>query len=436
MKSDVIIVGLDIGTTKIALVAGRKNKDGEIEILGYGKIPLYDQFPDEESKNDHIVESIRDLVAEVSLKAGVEIKSVNVVNSSARYRTFDQYGTMIRDNCIKKITQEEVDRFCDKSTLPMSQGEKVIRVIPQEFNIGSLIRGNESSLELKARADKLTDEFGFKLASGEFFVKYIPKRFLFDEDNGIIDPVGKTGLILETKFIIVVGEIDAEENLCKCIMEAGLIIGNIILEPFASAAAVLTDNEKQSGVLMVDIGGHTSTLVIYQKGIIRHTAFIPLGAENLTEDLMGAYSIKKEQAEKLKVKFCSALANEYSEDEIIVIPGAKGKGPKEINRRHMIRTIQLRLEEIFEKVINEIKNAGHEKKLQGGIVITGGGALLKQVDKFAQYWTAKDTRIGYPARQLANAVSGELSSPMYATSLGIVISGLSRTEKTTTRKNK
>jgi cell division protein FtsA len=242
-------------------------------------------------------------------------------------------------------------------------------------------------------------------------------------------PKGYIGSSLEANFHIIIGQTAAAKNIYKCVRKAGLEVVELILEPIASAEAVLSEDEKEAGVVLVDIGGGTSDIAIFHAGIIRHTSVIPLGGEIITEDIKEGCSIIKKHAEELKVKFGSALARENREEEIVAIPGLRGRTPKEISLKNLASIIQARMEEIIEHIYYEIKNSGYEKKLICGIVLTGGGAHLKHIAQLTEFMTGLETRIGYPSEHLSNDVPAEMASPMFATGVGLVIEGIGRYQK-------
>ena len=386
MKNSEIIVGLDIGTTKSAVIVGRKNEFGKLEILGYGKTPSIGVRRGVVANIDNTVQSIKEAVAEASRQSGVDIKFVNVGIAGQHIKSLQHRGSLIRKDGDTEITQEDIDNLSGSIyNLAMNPGEEIIEVIPQDYSI--------------------------------------------DGDHGIREPKGNCGCNIEANFHIIVGQTAAAKNIYRCVKRAGLEVVDLILEPIASAEAVLTEDEKEAGVALVDIGGGTSDIAIFHENIIRHTAVVPLGGNIITDDIREGCTIVRKNAEELKVRFGSALAMENKDEEIVTIPGLPGRPPKEISMKNLASIIQARMEEIIEYVYYEIKNSGYEKKLIGGIVLTGGGALLKHLAQLVEYKTGLDTRIGYPNVHLAGDVNPEIASPMYSTGVGLVIVGIDRYEK-------
>lgn len=382
MESE-IIVGLDIGTTKIACIVGSKNEFGKIEILGYGKTESIGVKRGVVANIENTVQSIRKAVKQAEEKSGVAIKYVNVGIAGQHIKSHQHRGNIIRDDDDKEITMEEIDSLTQNMyKLSMAPGEEIIDVIPQDY--------------------------------------------IIDNESGITEPVGMLGNNLEANFHIIIGQTASAKNIYKCIKKADLEMVNLILEPIASAQAVLGEEEKEAGVVLVDIGGGTTDIAIFQDKIIRHSAVIPFGGDIVTEDVKEGCTIIKKHAEELKVKFGSALASENRDDEVVAIPGLRGRPPKEITLKNLASIIQARMEEIVEQIFFEIKNSGFEKKLIAGIVLTGGGAQLKHVDQLTEFTTGMATRIGYPNEHLAVDVTDEMASPMYATGVGLVIEGISR----------
>jgi len=386
MEATEIVVGLDIGTTKIAAIVGSRNEHGKIEILGIGKSESIGVTRGMVANIEKTVHSIKAAVEEAEQKSGVNIRVVNVGIAGQHIKSIQHRGNIMRNTLEDEIKQLDVDVLVENMyKLVMQPGEEIIHVIPQEY--------------------------------------------IVDKEPGIKDPIGMSGICLEANFHIITGQVAAAKNIHKCVSKAGLEVAELILEPLASSDAVLSEEEKEAGVVLVDIGGGTTDIAIFQDGIIRHTAVIPFGGNVITEDIKEGCTIIRSQAEALKIKFGSALASENKDEEIVSIPGLRGRDPKEISLRNLASIIQARMEEIVEHIYYEIKNSGYEKKLIAGIVLTGGGAQLKHVGQLTEFITGMDTRIGYPNEHLAKNVSEEIASPMYATGVGLVIKGFERLEK-------
>jgi cell division protein FtsA len=393
MESNSIIVGLDIGTTKIAAIVGRRSEHRKIEILGYGKTESIGVKRGVVSNIENTVQSIRRAIEEAEQKTNADIKYVNVGIAGQHIKSLQHRGSLIREKNDIEISQVDIDNLLNSMfNLNMSPGEEIIDVIPQEY--------------------------------------------IIDNEQGIRQPIGMLGNSLEANFHIIIGQTTAAKNIYKCVKKAGLEVVDLILEPIASSHAVLSEEEKEAGVVLVDIGGGTTDLAIFQDGIIRHTAVIPFGGDVLTEDVKEGCSIIRKHAEELKVKFGSALANENKDEEIVAIPGLRGRPPKEISLKNLASIIQARMEEIIEHIYYEIKNSGYEKKLIAGIVLTGGGALLRHIAQLTEFMTGMDTRIGYPNEHLSGNSPDEMSSPMFSTGIGLVIEGLDRFEKHQSRQEK
>lgn len=379
MESSEIVVSLDIGTTKIVCMVGRKNEYGKLEILGMGKAESVGVTRGVVSHITPTVHAIQKAVAAAEAKSGVEINLVNVGIAGQHIKSIQHRGIRTRNSLDDEISQKDIDALVDDMyKLVMLPGEEIIHVLPQEY--------------------------------------------IVDNEQGIRDPIGMSGIRLEANFHIITGQMAAAKNIYKCVRKAGLEVAELTLEPLASSEAVLSDEEKEAGVVLVDIGGGTTDVAIFQDGIIRHTAVIPFGGNIISEDIKEGCTIIKKQAELLKVKFGSSLASENQEDEIVAIPGLRGREPKEISLKNLAHIIQARMEEIIEQVYYEIKNSGYEKKLIAGLVVTGGGSQLKHVAQLFEYLTGMDTRIGYPTEHLA-AGAEEITSPMYSTGVGLVIKG-------------
>ena len=382
MANEQYIVGLDVGTTKIVVMVGRLTEHGKVEILGLGKTESVGVMRGQVANIERTVQSIKVAVEEAEQKTGIPIKFVNVGIAGQHIKSLQHNGIRTRTNSDTEINQKDIDALIDDMfKLAMLPGEEILDVIPQEYMV--------------------------------------------DNESGIKEPIGMSGRRLEANFHIITGQIAAINNLVKCVRKAGLEVSGITLEPLASADAVLSNEEKEAGVVLVDIGGGTTDVAIFQDSIIRHTAVIPFGGNVITEDIKEGCTIIKGQAELLKVKFGSALASENQENEIVSIPGLRGREPKEITIKNLSHIIQARMEEIIEHVYYEIKNSGFEKKLIAGIVITGGGAQLKHTTQLVEYITGMDTRIGYPNEHVSKR-NEDVASPMYATGVGLVLRGFQK----------
>jgi cell division protein FtsA len=375
-----IVVALDIGTTKICAMAGRINQHGKLEILGIGKVESVGVLRGVVSNIEKTVKAISDAIAEAERRAGLEVGVVNVGIAGQHIKSLQHRGILTRDSLHEEISRTDIeDLISDMYKLVLPPGDKIIHVIPQEY--------------------------------------------IVDNEQGIIDPIGMSGIRLEANFHIITGQITAIKNLQKCVEKAGLEMANLTLEPIASAAAVLSQEEMEAGIALVDIGGGTTDLAIFHEGIIRHTAVIPFGGNVITKDIKEGCRVMGSQAEKLKVKFGCAMAAELKENRIVTIPGLKGRPHKEISERNLAHIIQARMEEILDHIYWEIRRSGFERKLSGGIVLTGGGALLRNLTDLVEYHTGMTARLGMPIEHLANGYDKAVASPIYATAIGLVMKG-------------
>jgi len=389
MEHDDISVGLDIGTTKIVAMIGRRNEYGKIELLGIGKAKSLGVHRGVVNNITQTIQSIQKAVDEAIAVSGIKITETVVGIAGQHIRSLQHSDYITRPNSEEVISEEDLEKL-EKQVykLVMLPGEEIIHVLPQEFKV--------------------------------------------DGQGEITQPVGMYGGRLEANFHVVVGQISSIRNVGRCVKSAGLNLAGITLEPLASAEAVLSAEEKEAGVALIDIGGGTTDLAIFKNGIIRHTAVIPFGGNVITEDIKEGCSIIEKQAELLKTKFGSAWPGENKDNEIVSIPGLRGRDPKEITLKNLSKIIHARVVEIIEQVYLEIKNYGHEepkKKLIDGIVLTGGGAELKHIKQLVEYITGMDTRIGYPNENLAGDSDESLSSPQYATAVGLLMNGLNKIEK-------
>jgi cell division protein FtsA len=379
-----IAVGLDIGTTKIVAMIGKKNEYGKLEILGIGKAKSLGVARGVVNNITQTTQSIQQAVNDAEENSGYKINDVVVGIAGQHIRSIQHTDYISRGNSDEVITQQDIQTLIDQvNKLAMLPGEEIIHVLPQEYKI--------------------------------------------DGQSEIKEPIGMYGSRLEATFHVVVGQASSIRNIVRCVQSTGIELSGITLEPLASADAVLSQEEKEAGVALIDIGGGTTDLAIFKDGIIRHTAVVPFGGNVITEDIKEGCSIIEKQAELLKVKFGSAWPGENKDNEIVSIPGLRGREPKEISLKNLSKIIHARVVEIIEQVFAEIKAYGHDdprKKLIAGIVLTGGGSQLQHIKQLVEYITGMDTRIGYPNEHLAGNSGEEISSPLFATAVGLVMNSV------------
>ena len=368
---------------------GRENDYGKLEILGIGKSKSLGVHRGVVNNITQTIQSIQQAVQEAELASGQKINEVTVGIAGQHIRSLQHSDYITRTNSDQVIDEADIERLINQVyKLVMLPGEEIIHVLPQEFKV-------DGQAEIK-------------------------------------EPIGMYGGRLESNFHVVVGQVSSIRNIGRCVKSGGLELEGITLEPLASSNAVLSQEEKEAGVALIDIGGGTTDLAIFKDGIIKHTAVIPFGGNVITEDIKGGCSIIEKQAELLKIKFGSAWPGENKENEIVSIPGLRGREPKEITLKNLSKIIHARVVEIIEQVYVEIKNYGHEEqknKLIAGIVLTGGGSQLKHLKQLVEYITGMDTRIGYPNEHLAGDSDQEIASPLFATAVGLVMDGLRRQQR-------
>jgi cell division protein FtsA len=379
-KKEQYVAAIDIGTTKIVAIVGRRNENGKIEILGLSKALSKGVKRGVVQNIEETVNAIRTTVEDVQKRSGIMFSEVFVGIAGQHIKSMKNRGYIMRDSYDDEIRKEEVFRLIeDMRKIHIDIGEEIIHVIPQNF--------------------------------------------LVDNETGIRNPIGMCGRRLEANFHIVIGQVAAAKNIEKCIRKAGLAVKDLILEPLASSDAVLTEDEKEAGVALVDIGGGTTDLAVYYDNIVRHTAVIPLGGNVVTKDIQEGCAILQRHAEQLKIQYGSALGDIAPEDTVVSIPGISGRDPKEISFKSLAYIIQSRMEEIIDFVNFEIQNSGYADKLAAGVVITGGGAMLKHLPQLMKFKTAMDVRLGLPNEHLAGTSKNEINQPMYATSVGLIMKG-------------
>ena len=388
MKNNKIAVGLDIGTTKIVAMMGVKNEYNKLDIVGIGKSKSRGVHRGVVNNITQTIQSIHSAVNEAEALSGQKINNVVVGIAGQHIRSLQHSDYITRTNPEEVIDEADLERLKNQVfKLVMLPGEEIIHVLPQEYKV-------DGQAEIK-------------------------------------EPKGMYGGRLEANFHVVVGQVSSIRNIMRCVKSAGIDFGGITLEPIASSDSVLSVEEKEAGVALIDIGGGTTDLAIFKDDIIRHTAVIPFGGNIITEDIKEGCSIIEKHAEQLKIKFGSAWPGENKENEIVSIPGLIGREPKEISLKNLSKIIHARVQEIIQQVYSEIKNYGHDhpkKKLIAGIVLTGGGSQLRHLKQLVEYITGMDTRIGYPNEHLAGDTDKMTASPQYSTAVGLVMNAIEKQE--------
>lgn len=377
-----IIVGLDIGTTKIAAIAGRKNEFGKLEIIGFGRSNSNGVKHGQVLNIDETIKAIQVALDNCyASNPDLEIGEVYVGIAGHHIKSLQTRGDIVRQDSNEEITQREIDQLIgDQYKTYIPAGDQIIDVIPQEFTV--------------------------------------------DNFQNIPNPIGYGGVKIGANFHIITGDKNAIRNINRAVEKSGLRTKDLVLQPLASASAVMGQEDLEAGVAIVDIGGGTTDLAVFYEGILKHTAVIPFGGENITNDIKTGLGVLKTQAEQMKVQFGSALANEAKANAFITIPGLRGMPAKEISVKNLANIIQARMSEIMDFVTYHLKQVGLDNKmLNGGVVLTGGGSQLKHLIQLTEYVTGLNARIGYPTEHLAAGHIDELAKPMYSTCLGLILKG-------------
>ncbi len=382
-KEQPIIVGLDIGTTKVVAIAGRKNEFGKLEILGFGKAE----------------------------SAGVS------------------HGVVMNiEQCIKAI-QQAIEK-CAQSNPHLELKEMYVGIAGQ--HIKSLqTRGDRVRTHTESEIDKndidqlIRDQYRTYIPAGDQIIDIIPQDYSVDNTPNVIDPIGMSGVKVGANFHIITGDRNAIRNIKRCVDKSDLITRDLVLQPLASAAAVMNDEDLEAGVAIVDIGGGTTDMAVFYDGILKHTAVIPYAGVNITNDIRNGLGVLRAQAEQMKVQFGTALADEANANAYITIPGLRGLPPKEISVKNLSHIIQARMQEILDYVVFHLKQVDLDKRLYGGIILTGGGAQLQNIIQLTEYVTGLGARLGYPNEHLAGGHAEALMNPMYSTCIGLILRGYS-----------
>ncbi len=377
-----IIVGLDIGTTKIAAIAGRKNEFGKLEILGFGRANSNGVQHGMVLNIDQTIKAIQQALENCyASNPNLTISEVYVGIAGHHIKSLQTRGDIVRQNLEEEIKQDEIDRLvADQYRTYIPAGDQIIDVIPQEFTV--------------------------------------------DNFQNIPNPIGYSGVKVGANFHIITGDKNAIRNINRSVEKAGLQTRDLVLQLLASAAAVMCDQDLEAGVAIVDIGGGTTDLAVFYEGILKHTAVIPFGGENITNDIKTGLGVLKTQAEQMKIQFGSALSDEAKSNAFITIPGLRGMAPKEISVKNLANIIQARMSEIMDFVSYHLKQVGLDNRmLNGGVILTGGGSQLKHLIQLTEYVTGLNARIGFPNEHLSGGHIEELSKPMYSTCIGLILKG-------------
>jgi cell division protein FtsA len=377
-----IIVGLDIGTTKIAAIAGRKNEFGKLEILGFGRANSNGVQHGMVLNIDQTIKAIQQALENCyKSNPNLEISEVYVGIAGHHIKSLQTRGDIVRKTTDDEIKQSEIDQL-------------------------------------------LSDQYKTYIPAGDQIIDVIPQEFTVDNFQNIPNPIGYSGVKVGANFHIITGDKNAIRNINRSVEKAGLKVKDLVLQPLASAAAVMSEQDLEAGVAIVDIGGGTTDLAVFYEGILKHTAVIPFGGENITNDIKTGLGVLKTQAEQMKLQFGSALSDEAKSNAYITIPGLRGMQPKEISVRNLANIIQARMSEILDFVSYHLKQVGLESRmLNGGVVLTGGGSQLKHLIQLTEYVTGLNARIGYPNEHLAAGHIEELAKPMYSTCIGLILKG-------------
>jgi len=377
-----IIVGLDIGTTKIAVIAGRKNEYGKLDILGFGKSNSNGVKHGQVLNIDETIKAIRAALDNCfASNPNLEINEVYVGIAGHHIKSLQTRGDLVRQSNDEEITQKEIDQLIsDQYKTYIPAGDQIIDVIPQEYTV--------------------------------------------DNFQNIVKPIGYGGVKLGANFHIITGDKNAIRNINRSVEKPGLHTKDLVLQPLASSSAVMAQEDLEAGVAIVDIGGGTTDLAVFAEGVLRHTAVIPFAGENITNDIKTGLGVLKTQAEQMKTQFGSALANEAKANAYITIPGLRGMPAKEISVKNLANIIQARMSEILDFVTYHLKQVGMDnRQLNGGIVLTGGGSQLRHLIQLTEYTTGLPARIGFPNEHLAAGHIEELAKPTYSTCIGLILKG-------------
>ena len=380
-KEQPIIVGLDIGTTKVVAIAGRKNEYGKVEILGFGRADSAGVSHGVVMNIEQCIKSIEQAIEKcIDSNPNLEIKEVYVGIAGQHIKSLQTRGDRVRSNVESEISKEDIELLVrDQYKTYIPAGDQIIDIIPQDYTV--------------------------------------------DSTTNVVDPIGMSGVKIGANFHVITGDRNAIRNIKRCVDKSKLITRDLVLQPLASAASVMNDEDLEAGVAIVDIGGGTTDMAVFYDGILKHTAVIPYAGVNITNDIRHGLGVLKAQAEQMKVQFGTALAQEANASAYITVPGLRGMPPKEISVKNLAHIIEARMHEILDYVVYHLRQLNMDSKLYGGIILTGGGAQLKHIIPITEFVTGLNCRIGLPNEHLAGGHSEALMNPMYSTCIGLILRG-------------
>lgn len=376
VETENMIVGLDIGTSKVVAIVGKRKMDGTIEVVGIGSHPSRGLKRGVVVNIETTVQAIQRAVEEAELMAGCRIHSVYAGIAGSHIKSLNSHGIVaIRD---REVTQADIDRVIDAAqAVAIPADQKILHILPQEFVI--------------------------------------------DSQEGIKEPMGMSGVRLEAKVHLVTCAVNAAQNIDKCVKRCGLEVDDIILEQLASSHAILTEDEKELGVCVVDTGGGTTDIAVFTGGAIRHTAVIPIAGDQVTNDIAMALRTPTQNAEEIKIKYACALTQLAGADETIKVPSVGDRAPRDLSRQALAEVVEPRYEELFTLVQSELRRSGFEDLIPAGIVITGGSSTMEGVVELAEEIFHMPVRLACP--QAVSGMTEVVNNPIYATGVGLLIHG-------------
>lgn len=389
MTNNNMVVGLDIGTSKIVAIVGHLTPDGEVEIVGIGSHPSRGLKKGVVINIESTVLSIQRAIEEAELMAGCNIHSVYVGIAGSHIRSMNSDGVASTSN--REVTEDDIDRVVssarEKATSRITTDQEIIHVIPQEYTI--------------------------------------------DLHEGIKEPLGMSGREIKVQVHLVTAAVNAIQNIVKCVGRCGLEVDGVILEQLASSYAVLNEDERELGVCLVDIGGGTTDIAIFTEGAIKHTSVIPIAGDQVTNDIAMALRTPTQNAEEIKIKYACALTQLASEDHVFQVPSVGERAPQELSRQRLAEVVEPRYEELFNLVLDEIRRSGYEDLIPAGIVLTGGTSKMEGVVQLAEEIFHMQVRIASPSN--IKGLSDVVGNPIYSTGVGLLVYGLENTGTTASR---